>query len=267
MKIIFSILSILFVFSGKAQEDTLWTKISSLKVSVDTWGVDPNENVIYAQGDALVRLDTTFKEQFRQSKKDFGDITTIDARQSQKTLLFSEEQQQITFVDNTLTPVTAPIDLSQKDVFLATHVSYSNLSQRYWVYDQDNFRILLFDERRKEPTIIENLNGILGEFQLDQFFEFNNQLYVIDFQKGIYMFDIYGSLVNTLKIEDVLDVAVNETYIFLLKKDAIIKKNQKSGESIELPLPCQDINRIQIFGNHLFIQTETHLEKYSVFLN
>lgn len=264
MKLFISILVVLFALNSQAQNDTLWNADYTIDVKPENWSVDPNGNLLYSKEDVLVLLDTSFKERFRSSNKGFGDVTTVDARHSQKILLFSFDQQQILFVDNTLSPVGEPIDLADQDIYLATHVSYSNLSNRYWIYDQDNFRIILNDDRNQKPTIIENLNGVLGETNVDQFFEANNQLYVVDLDKGVFIFDIYGSLVNTLKIESASYVTAKNNHVFVVQKDTIVRINLKTGEKKNILVPISGIQQIQIYGNYLFIQTETQLQKYSV---
>ena len=253
-------MSLFFITEEKKVQ---WMEKASIEVSPDAWGVDPLGNVIYAKGDVMVKLDTSFQVQFQQSTKGLGEITELDASHAQKTMVFSEDQQQIFFLDNTLTLADASIDLAQEGISYASHISYSNQPTRYWVYDLDNFKLWLFDDLKPQPTVIENLSGVLNGLNVDALFETENKLFIWDKTKGVYQFDVYGSLTQTYNIVDAQALTYWEGSIFYFKENQLFEMNAK-GKEKAVDFPVEGVKKFYIEEQNFYLQTDTKIIKYSL---
>jgi len=66
------------------------------------WNIDNLGNIYAIQNEVIVKFDSTGKQTFSQSIKSLGRISEIEPINSMKIVLFSEEQQNICFLDNTL---------------------------------------------------------------------------------------------------------------------------------------------------------------------
>lgn len=230
--------------------------------NVDHWDVDPMGKVIYSKKDVLIKLDSNFQVLFRQSLKGFGTISDIDARHALKTLIFSEDQQSIAFLDNTLTYHQQVKDLSISNISYATNVSYSAQSNRYWVYDVDNTKLILFDEMRNQPTVIENLAGILGSLNVDMIREMENYLLIFDKSKGVYLFDYYGSMIDFIETDEALNVALNKGFVYYLTSDNLVRFDLRARDEVLINLPGSDVIDFRILGNYIFLQTADGIKKY-----
>ena len=229
---------------------------------VDYWDVDPMGKVIYSKKDVLIKLDSNFQVLFSQSIKGFGTISDIDARHALKTLIFSEDQQSIAFLDNTLTYHQSVKDLSLSNISYATNVSYSAQSNRYWVYDVDNTKLMLFDEMRNQPSVIENLAGILGSLHVDMVREMENYLLILDKSKGVYLFDYYGSMIDFVETDKALNVALNKGFIYYLTSENLIRFDLRTRDEVLINLPSDDVIDFRILGNYIFLQTADGIKKY-----
>jgi len=229
---------------------------------VDYWDVDPMGKVIYSKKDVLIKLDSNFQVLFRQSLKGFGTISDIDARHALKTLIFSEDQQSIAFLDNTLTYHQSVKDLSISNVSYATNVSYSAQSNRYWVYDVDNTKLMLFDEMRNQPSVIENLAGILGSLHVDMVREMENYLLIFDKSKGVYVFDYYGSMIDFVETNNATNAALHKGFIYYLTPDGLVRFDLRSRDEEVLDLPMENVINFRILGNYFFLQTPAGIKKY-----
>lgn len=251
----------LFVFSSFSQEN--WELLKSVETGkILAWDVDPMSKVIYAKNDALIKLDTSFNVQFTQSVKGFGAVTKIDARHSLKTLIFSEDQQSVAFIDNTLTFHKGIKDLSLLNVSYATNVSYSAQSNRYWVFDDDNSKLLLVDENRRAPQVIENLQGTLGSLSLFQLLEMENVLLIFDRTLGIYLFDIYGSMIDFIETSEAKSIHFADGRLYYMTDDELVRINIKNRNVVRIPLPEKDLVSFRVLGRYIFFQTPTHIKKY-----
>lgn len=249
-------------FYVNAQSDS-WELLRSVDIKdVQAWDVDPMGKLIYARKDALTKLDTSFNVQFTQSIKSFGTISKIDSRHSLKTLIFSEDQQSIAFVDNTLTLHKGVKDLSVIDVAYATTVSYSAQTSRYWIFDGDNSKLILIDENRRKPQVMENLAGTLGTLDLFELYEIENRLLLFDKSKGIYIFDIYGTLIDFIETENAIAIHFSEEHFFYMNNRELIRINIRNRESIRIPLPESGLLNFRVLGNYVFFQSANKIGKY-----
>jgi hypothetical protein len=231
---------------------------------IDAWDVDPMGKLIIAERDILVKLDTSFSVQFTQSKKQLGEVEQLDAAHSLKTLVFSEVQQYVSFVDNTLTFQEGIKDLSDYNVAYATNVGYSNQTNRFWVYDGDNSQLLLIDETGNQISKINNLSAITGGMQPQDLFERNNELLLFYEDIGVFFFDYYGSLISHFPIDNASAVHFTKDYLFLVVKNTVIRINRKTQERIVYELPDKVISGIRVNGNSLFLEVPQGIKKYSL---
>lgn len=248
-----------------AQEKT-WKEINSFNiVACEAWDVDPMGKVIFSNNDVIVKLDSSFNVQFRESIKSIGRITSIDARHALKTLVFSEEQQVISFLDNTLASHKGVKDLSRLDISYGTHVSYSGQSNRYWIFDGDNSKLVLVDESRQRPQVLENLAGIIGTIEVNQIIEMENILFVFDKNKGIYLFDIYGSLIDLMETTDAISIHYFDGFVYYLTDKELVRWHVRSREKRAVNLPKEGIKGFRVLGNYIFFRTNSHIKKYRLF--
>lgn len=263
MKTLLVIVALSFAFFKHEEPKLVWVKEHEINVKPKAWGVDPLGNIIYADKEVIYKLDTSFSVQFKQSIKEFGEITHIDASHAQKSLVFSEDQQQIFFLDNTLTLTTNGLDLADEGIGYATHVSYSNQPTRYWVYDYDNFKLWLFDDLKNKPSVIENLNGVLNGLHVDKLFEAENTLFIWDKSKGVFLFDVYGSLIKKYEIKGADAITYFDGSFYYLKKGKLYK-SLKGGGEMNLDFPEENVKELHMEEQDFYLQTDNKIIKYSL---
>ncbi|MGB0933739.1 MAG: hypothetical protein ACPGU5_05620 [Lishizhenia sp.] len=264
MKSLFIVLS--FICCTQLSLSQEWKLKKTYFSDFNIWDIDPLGNLIYAKNDALYKLDTAFNIQFKQSFKSFGNITSIDASYAQKTLVFGKDMQYISFLDNTLTSSSGNENLEDLGVDYAKFVCFSQISTRYWVYDDVNSKFFRFDEGAQEPILVENLNLLLDEIELVDFFESNNYLYLITESSGIYLFDNFGTLVNRIPLANTHAVEVVNETIYYLKNDTLAKRELDGFETF-IELPEKGILDFKILGDYIYFKSNETLKKYSLKLN
>jgi hypothetical protein len=256
------IIILFFISSFAMGQEGNWKLIHEYQAEdIYAWDVDPMGKVIFAQRDAITKLDSSFQIQFTQSVKGFGSISKIDARHSLKTLIFSEEQQSIAFMDNTLTFKDAK-DLSLIDVSFATHASYSAQTSRYWVFDGDNSKLVMHDDTRNKTQVMENLSGTLGFLNLDELFEIENILLLFDQAKGIYLFDIYGTLIDFFETKEAKAIHYADGNLFYATSTELVRINADHRVETRIKLPEITIKNFRVLGNYVFFETDMGLKKY-----
>lgn len=256
--------SLLFlILANIVWSQSQWTLMHTyISNDIISWDVDPMGKVIISKSDVLIKLDTSFNIQFSQSSKNFGEISRIDARHSLKSLVFSENQQLVGFIDNTLTFQEGIKDMSDEDVAYATDVCYSGQTNRYWVYDADNSKLILFDSRLGERSEINNLASITGAAEPTNIFESHNQLILFYQGIGTYIFDYYGSLIRFIDDKKMEAVHTSKNYLYFVEEGQIIRMNLKTLNRVNIDLPTDGIYEFRIFEDFVFFKTASGIKKY-----
>lgn len=249
-----------------AQEDTMHWKLEySYPISTSaTWYVLSSNKIIVAEKDQVQQLDTNGTVLFQQSIKNSGTISQIDASNKLKTLLFSAEQQLVSFVDNTLTKQQASIDLSYYDLSYVSLVSASLQNDRFWVFDQDNSTIMLLASKQEQNQRIENLAGLLGITKPISLQEQDNKLYFLDGKKGLFVFDSFGTFVQLWDVKQATAVDVQANFAYFIVENELVILDLNSDKRTHFSLPTNEVLEIQKTNEAFYFRTKAGVLKYKV---
>lgn len=226
--------------------------------------VDPLGYMIYFEKDAVYKMDTTGTLIFQQSLKAYGDITDMDVISPMKYLLFFREQQSIGFFDNTFTPYQSRTRLSDLDVSYATLVCYSMQFDRFWLFDQDNSKLILFNSDGKRSLETENLNGIIGLEEPVQMLERFGKLYLVDDGRGVYIFDMFGSLINFVEIKGIQWIQVDANNFFYIADEHLCGYNFRTKSKFKVALQGESLPLFQYVKEKLYVLTKKTLHVFKV---
>ena len=155
MKFIILIVSLFTLQFVHAQ----WEKKQSIELIPGAiWEVDLIGNVYIANRSSIVKMDTSGQKRYEQSIKSLGNISQIEPINTMKILVFSEEQQTFSILDNTLSSTNTTFDLSELEFGYVPFVASSSQPSKLWVYDQLNlnwcFWIMVApNKHKKSPTL------------------------------------------------------------------------------------------------------------------
>ena len=182
-----------------------------------------------------------------------------------KVIAFSEEQQIVCFFDNTLTQSEDCIELSTNFIQNATIVVTSAQPNKIWVYDQLNSKLYLLSiGETSQQQEIDNLRGILNSSQFSQLIERNNQLLLLNQNKGVYVMDMYGSLIESIEMANLLKVDADAINYYFITKDKLIIQHKKSNQQITLSLPADNVIDFIKRGSCFYFKTNDKIKKYTL---
>jgi hypothetical protein len=215
--------------------------------------VDPLGYPIWFEKDAIYKMDTTGNLMFQQSVKAFGHITDMDLINPMKYLVFFREQQCIGFFDNTFTPYQQKTRLSDLGISYATLVCYSMQFDRFWVFDQDNSKLVLFNSEGKRTLETENLNGLIGLQEPVQMMERFGNLYVVDEYRGVYVFDMFGALINFVEVPNIQWIDVDANNFFYIENKQLCGYNFRSKSKFCTPMSGIPSPQFQLVKQRFYV--------------
>lgn len=245
----------------------IWTEVIKYEIdSEDVWTIDAIGNVFISDGGAINKYDTTGVLKFSQSIKSLGKMQQLMPVNSMKLVHFSEEQQTLCYLDNTLTQIDDCIEMSDRGIINGALVTTSSRSDMVWVYDNLNSKLILLpmEDGQQQGQEIENLAGVIGIESLSQILEKGSQLYVVDEEKGVYIFDLYGSLLEFMPLEGVKFIDVKDDILFVLMDNEIKLIMTKLDDELAIPLPKEDIREFIFSNQHFYLRTSQHVHKFTV---
>ena len=256
------LLALLIFNTSYSQELSIdWVKKATIATeSISCWNVDAFNQLFIADQSTLIKFNNTGSILYKISNKSFGEIQQIIPITPLKILLFSEVQQQICFVDNTLTLVNDCIDLSEYEIEYASHIARSERGDKLWIYDQINSRILLIDLTQKGKIVqeIRNTKGLVEMGQLIEMIEFDSKLYLLDNAKKLTILDLYGSLINQRKTET-HSICSSDNIFWELDSNRIIKEERSTNSSFFSTLPPIPVLRFHVINNQFYFQEKNNI--------
>lgn len=243
-----------------------WNSLSQINVPKEAvWAVDGLEQIYMADSKEVKKYASDGRLMFSQSIKALGKISQIEPINTMKLLLFSDQQQNLCYFDNTLSRMEKCVELSDRDVFNAHLVARSSQPDKFWVLDELNSSLrLLSIHKNGQEQEIKNLRGILNLDQITQMIERGNRLFLLVPEKGVYIFDLYGSLIDYFEIKDAQCIDADEEHLFVLSKDVIVIHPLNLDGNLEIELPVENISTFKIQNKKFFFRTESIVHKFAL---
>lgn len=154
----------------------------------------------------------------------YGRLTSIDASNPLKTILFYRDFKTIVLLDRFLNLVDV-IDLRKRDLFQVKLVaqSYDNM---IWLYDEQESRLRKIGEDGKPAAETAELRLVLDEApEPVSLQDRNGYVYMYDPLRGLYVFDYYGAMKNKLAFLGWEDVQVMDGSV-LGRKDGVFMRHR-----------------------------------------
>lgn len=231
------------------------------------WNVDMLQNVYVVHDRMISKYDSAGVKKFSQSIKSIGQVKEIMPINTMKLVLFSEDQQVLCLLDNTLTISEELIDLSDYTIVNASIVTISIQPEKIWVLDQLNSRLLLLDLAGKmQFQEVRNLKGVLNLSEIHSMIESNGHLFLIASGK-FYEFDMYGTLLNELNFsngsDSLSDCVPSGQRFYWILKDELIGQDLNGANKQGVKLPVKQVLEFKKAGDIYYFRTADKILKYA----
>tara|TARA_R110000782_G_scaffold32346_1_gene78916 strand:- start:4859 stop:5650 length:792 start_codon:yes stop_codon:yes gene_type:complete len=196
--------------------------------------------------------------QYTYSNNLLGKIASVDVSSPMKIIVYFRDFTKILILDNTLSPTSTVIDLTQLNLEETSLVcrSYNN---GMWYYNPLRFELIRKNQDLTTSNTSANLSNLLNKnIQPNFLIEHNNQVYLNDPKNGILVFDNFGTYIKTIPIYGLNTFQVKEKFIIYISEDSSvmtydfftleIKKYELSTE--------EPIKSVRLEGKYIYLQTK-----------
>jgi hypothetical protein len=257
------LLSILLLISASAFSQSKFSPVKTLDVESDFFTSDNQGNVYAVKGNELTKYDNTGKQLYKYSNKNFGNISFVDASNMLRVLVFYKDFLQVVLLDNTLSITGDPINL-EKVGFQQTQLVCSSHNNGLWVYDQQNFELIRFDQDLTKTQQSGNLVSVLNiELQPNYLLEHDNKVYLNNPSTGILIFDVYGIYYKTIPVKNAGAFQPIGDWVYYIENDKAKAYNIKTTEEKEFNMPESKFDNFRLELGVLMLRTAKSISLYS----
>ena len=243
-----------------AQSD--WKKIATVPIGKAHFVSDNIGQLYSVQGDMLKRYNNEGQLQYNYNNKTFGNITFVDPTNPLRVVVFYQELSQVVFLDNTLSEHGTPISLTELG-YDQTTVLCASQNNGLWLFDQVDFELIWLNDNAEVQKESGNLIQQLG-YELDPNFmiERHNWLYLNDPDRGILVFDIFGTYFKTIPLKGLGSFQVTETHLLHMEEGVLKAFDFKLLDAMDVPLPEVPASEVQVQGPTVFMRELGEVQVY-----
>lgn len=192
-----------------------------------------------------------------------GDISSVDARNALKLMLFYQDQQKIVLLDNMLGE-TNSVDLTSYFEWTDL-VCLSNRDNGFWLYSITDQSLIKADENLEVKKKFQNIGQLLSiNLEPTQLFEKDELVYLFDPSFGTLIFDLFGNYKKKIPLVNVTKIMVEGDYLYSLKGNCIESFNMKSFDKYEVYCSQVKVVDFCISSGSLYLQGLENLTKYQL---
>lgn len=199
----------------------------SIISKIDLFTSDNIGNVYIVNGDEVKKYSPKGELLKVYSNKKLGKISSIDATNPLRVLLFYKDQSQLVILDSQLSPNGNPIDLLGMNLE-QSDVVCSSFNNGLWLFNRQNNELVRLNQSLEKVVSTGNLNALLNaDLKPNFMIENGSYLYLNNSSDGIYVFDIYGTYYKTISLFSLNHFQVNENVVYYYKDSIFAKYDTK----------------------------------------
>ena len=264
------LLLIVIAFTGSivhAQDDSLFRFLKKLEYPISSFTVD-NLGELY-----IINTDNQLKKYnekgdsvgvFNQVTK-YGKLSYVEAQNPWKAILFYKNYSTIVLLDKYLNVLTG-INLRKQNIFQvkAVTTSYDN---NIWLFDEQDNKLKKIDDGGNNLFETVDFRLLFDSVPTPQkIIDSDGFVYLYDPERGLYIFDYYGSFKNKLPFLYWTDIAVIDKQIYGFDKDHLYRYTPPFPDVKKYTLSpeLQNNNSIKVSNHRIYVLKNQQLEIYSL---
>ncbi len=250
-----------------AQDDSLYRFLKQMEYPISSFTVD-NLGELY-----VINTDNQLKKYdgqgdsigvFNQVTK-YGKLSYVEAQNPWKAILFYKGFSTIVLLDKYLNVISS-INLRKQDIYQVNAVttSYDN---NIWLYDEQDNKLKKIDDNGNNIFETQDFRLLFDSVPSPQkIIDSDGFVYLYDPEKGLYVFDYYGSFKNKLPFLHWTDITVIDKQIYGFDKEHLYRYSPPfpDAKKYSLSPALQDNNSIKVSNHKIYVLKNQQLKIYSL---
>jgi len=203
---------------------TVFSQDARIKQTASFIDIDLQGNIYLIDKTTLSKFDINGQFMFSYSNAILGDIESIDAGNPLRLLLFYHESNTLVFLNQQLTEIGDPIDLT---LFTNGEITLAGLSHTgaFWLFDATSLSLKQYSSDRTLIRQSENISYLLNNEQPTYLTEQNKQVYLQTPSK-VFVFDLYGNLLHQIPLSSPNKITLTQQAAYTFINQEFIEYNR-----------------------------------------
>jgi hypothetical protein len=250
-----------------AQKDSLFHFINQVPFPVSSFSVDNiGELYVITSGNQLKKYNEKGDSVgvFNQITQ-YGKLTYVNAENPWKTILFYQNFSTIVLLDKYLNVVTS-INLRKQNIF-RVHAVTTSYDNKIWLFDEQDNKLKKIDDNGNILSETVDFRLLFDEIpDPKQIIDRDGFVYLYDPEKGVYVFDYYGSFKSKLTFLNWKNIQVIGKNIYGFDEQNIYKYSPPLPDftTQKLPVGMQNNSLIQLRNHKIYVLKNNRLSIYSL---
>jgi hypothetical protein len=250
-----------------AQTDSITLPIKTIAAGGENFTSDPFGNIYLANASGQIKkLDDRGDSVgvFNLGRK-YGLPDKMDASYPLKLVFYYPPYTTLIITDRFFNLLNT-IDLRRNNIFQARAVSPAYDGQ-YWIYDEQEARLVKMNDQGTVTLQTTGFRQLFEEAPVPvTITDHNGLVYLYDPEKGVYVFDYYGSLKTHIPLLHWTNVhAFNKTIYGLLNGQLMSHRlDQPITNSSPLPAEIKNVKKMVVTHNRLYLLSEGNIYIFPV---
>lgn len=252
---------------ANAQTDSSFQLLKKIKGDIVAFAADNFDNLyLLNSSDQLKKINEKGDSVavFNNIRK-YGKVAQIDVSNPLRVLLYYKDFATIVVLDRLLN-VRSTIDLRKQDIFQtqAVCLSYDN---GVWVYDEFEHKLKKLDEEGKLLFASTDFRQLFDDaFSFTAINDHDGYLYLYDKNKGVYVFDYYGTLKNIFTLTGYNNFKAVGKFITGTRHDSLMRYQPGTlvMQEVKLPESFRKAQSILFTSTKAFALKRDELEIYQL---
>ncbi len=238
--------------------------IKKVKIEADFFTTDKLGNSYVVKAHEMFKYQPNANLEYQFSNLSYGNITFVDASNPLKILVFYKDFSRIVFLDNTLSENQSPITLQDMGLEQSSIVC-SSYDNGLWLYDPVNFGLYRFDQELQMQLEIKNVNQLTREIIQPNFMvEAGEWIYLNDPEKGIFVFDLFGTFFKQVPIKGLFAFQVFGEEIYYYQHNQLNSYHIRKMAENSYSLPEHGCKAVRSEKDRLMLLKDKGLSIYQV---
>lgn len=265
MKQLLFILSLMALLQGTAQ-DTGFIPVKSIEGDYIDFTIDNLGNYyLLSKNNQLKKVSANGDSMgvFNDVRR-YGKLYSIDATNPLKVLLYYKNFSTVLVLDRFLNMINS-IDLRKQNIFQVKAIAQS-YDNNIWVYDEQSSKLKKIADDGRVLTETVEFRMIFDDVPSPtHIFDQDGFVYLYDPEKGIYVFDIYGSFKNKISYTGLTDLGIfGKTIVGISNQQVIAYTTGTLTErKLQLPGMFADRQKVLIRPGHFYILQNGNIRHFT----
>ena len=222
----------------------------------DYFTVDKLGNIITVENNEIVKFNSKGDKTASYSSSMLGEISTIDASNALRILVFYKEFNQVLFLDRNLAEIGNEIDLYEYSEN-ETDLICSSPTGGFWLYNSTENQAIHISDFGKARNKSILLSDFWGQTEPNYMTFYANDLYLLYPEKGILILDQNGQFKRKISIPGILNFQINQNSIIYSNKTGLYSfTNLQKEDKLIYQFDKQEFQNVIIFNKKIYLSNK-----------